>query len=583
MTNNRMTRNNSSSSSACAGGEHTLLYNSTTRSLYSVGACGLGWNRNHPITDTVFRLQKVMLRSNRPAAADADDNDNEPCHHRLFHASYYHNLAVGATTGRLYSWGCGTFVDTATENTDGTNANNKQHDNFDGIIPALGFKVTTSSSVSSSSRRRTDIGAFPEPVALNTQDLDNVHDPIQSLAAGAYHSVVLTKYKNIVYTFGAGQLGQLGRRLSFQNNHTNYTDSSGLPVDPHPAPVEGLDNISIQHTNDDDNDNTDTNTNTNDDTGGEAGRRRTVVDIGAGFYNTFAIVRNNTNTNSTNTNTRANSTNHKRWLYCAGENQNQQCGEGAKNLHTMVKVNELEKYDVARVDGGYCHTLIQTAAGKVFSMGCGEEGQRGDGKVLIDDDDDGDGDDDDNCITTRDILTPVLLPPGKKAIDIAAGANHSVILGDDGVAYTFGANDVGQCGISSSSSSSNNNNNNQNSSSNSSSSSSGDDNTNDTTTRTDTNINTGTPIVSPRPVVDLPNDAGRIVKVSAGYAHTVLTAANGRIFVFGQNDNGQLGISMGVNGNSDDCATTTPQQQNTNTNSSSIDQKPLLRPVEVKF
>jgi hypothetical protein len=28
-----------------------------------------------------------------------------------FHASYYHNLAIGAKTGSVYAWGCGTFVD----------------------------------------------------------------------------------------------------------------------------------------------------------------------------------------------------------------------------------------------------------------------------------------------------------------------------------------------------------------------------------------------------------------------------------------------------------------------------------------
>ena len=48
---------------------------------------------------------------------------------------------------------------------------------------------------------------------------------------------------------------------------------------------------------------------------------------------------------------------------------------------------------------------------------------------------------------SRDIVMPVVLPDGVKAVDIAAGANHSVVLGNNGVAYTFGANEVGQCGM----------------------------------------------------------------------------------------------------------------------------------------
>lgn len=48
-------------------------------------------------------------------------------------------------------------------------------------------------------------------------------------------------------------------------------------------------------------------------------------------------------------------------------------------------------------------------------------------------------------------------------------------------------------------------------------------------------------MLSPQ-AVTIPQDAGRVVGVSAGYAHTVLTTSKNRVFVFGQNDNGQLGI-----------------------------------------
>jgi hypothetical protein len=98
--------------SASAGGEHTLFYDSKTKSLFSAGACGLGWCRNYPLNAALFHLQKVKL------------GESKPC--QLFHASYYHNLAVDATKGQLYTWGCGTFVDLAKDGTP----------NLDGVIPA---------------------------------------------------------------------------------------------------------------------------------------------------------------------------------------------------------------------------------------------------------------------------------------------------------------------------------------------------------------------------------------------------------------------------------------------------------------
>lgn len=103
-----MTSSDASSSSVCAGGEHTLFYNAKNKTLFSAGACGLGWCRHHPVTEALFSLRRVRLGS------------DEPC--RLFYASYYHNLAVGARSGKLYSWGCGTFVEGG----------------LDGVIPALG-------------------------------------------------------------------------------------------------------------------------------------------------------------------------------------------------------------------------------------------------------------------------------------------------------------------------------------------------------------------------------------------------------------------------------------------------------------
>jgi alpha-tubulin suppressor-like RCC1 family protein len=40
--------------------------------------------------------------------------------------------------------------------------------------------------------------------------------------------------------------------------------------------------------------------------------------------------------------------------------------------------------------------------------------------------------------------------------------------------------------------------------------------------------------------IPLPPGAGRVVAVSAGYAHTVITDDKGGVYSFGQNENGQL-------------------------------------------
>jgi len=174
----------------------------------------------------------------------------------------------------------------------------------------------------------------------------------------------------------------------------------------------------------------------------------------------------------------------------------------------MTEVGEVGE-GVVEVEGGYCHTLVRKGDGVVYSMGCGDDGQRGDGMGEEDEEEGGGG--------PRAVTTRVPLPTPAAAV--AAGANHSVVLGTDGRVYTFGANDVGQCGVVPTGAA--------------------------TADDDDEDDESGRPILSPTPV-QLPPDAGKVSQVSAGYAHTVLTTESGRVFVFGQNDNGQLGVDAGV-------------------------------------
>ena len=547
-----------------AGGEHTLIHvqrvvqqvvegdrqslPSSSSKLWSAGACGLGWCRDHPLNSSLYRLRQVRITSDSDddttvsaAATTATAAAHNPSYSysdtsfSQVYASYYHNLAVGAQTGKLYSWGCGTF-------TDGEGLSNDDDGDEDG-----GQGSTSSSSSSFSSTTTTssldgvkpalgqgainvrDIGQGPRPVIglehlcfskgtaqqqsqeednrnsssssnnNNNDNNNNRNDYIRQISGGAYHSIVLTNSGDI-YTFGAGQLGQLGRPVqadvSPTTANTEGSDASGLPVDPTPRRVVGIP------------------------------RTEFVSKIGSGFYNTFAICQKSGN------------------LYCAGENQNKQCGNGLpstngnvgdsdndsnhiKNLFTMTKVGEMDGQHVDQAEGGYCHTLIKTIAGKVYSMGCAEEGQRGIGRIKQDEEDDEEEEkNDDNDNYNNELLTssvPVVslvsIPDGQKATKISTGANHSLILTEDGTAYAFGCNDVGQCGTTVDSNSR-----------------PGLDDGNNVEKEVE-----GDPVWSPTKI-RIPEVAGKVVHISAGYAHSVVSTEKGRVFVFGQNDNGQLGL-----------------------------------------
>ncbi|GMH96306.1 hypothetical protein TrVE_jg3718 [Triparma verrucosa] len=363
-----------------AGGEHSLFLDRT--GLYSAGACGLKWNRSSNLTPSLFGWRKVMM--DEPVAFMA--------------AGYYHNLALGAKSGKIFSWGCGTFLE-------GQN---------DGCKPAMGQGLET-----------LDVGDLPNPVSPSLPP----DEQVVQLAAGAYHSIAMTS-KNKVYTFGNAQLGQLGR-----SNIGSSKDSSGLPVDPDPKEVEGL-------------------------------FMETPIQIGAGFYNTYVTTKSGK-------------------LYCAGENQNRQCGrEKPTNVRTMLRATDLKEEKIKAAVGGYCHTLALTLNGQLLSMGCGDDGQRGDGL-------DFDGDEE-----KREIITSVNLP--SKVVKFSAGANHSAAVCENGSAFAWGSNEFGQCAAGSSEK-----------------------------------------LLSPKRI-DVQGE--HVEEISCGYAHTVVKTKTGRIYVFGSNDSGQLGL-----------------------------------------
>jgi len=94
-------------------------------------------------------------------------------------------------------------------------------------------------------------------------------------------------------------------------------------------------------------------------------------------------------------------------------------------------------------------------------------------------------------------VNAVSLPNVEKVVRIATGANHSVVLEESGTAYTFGADDVVP------------------------------------NVGHDGEEEEGIPIRAPQASAN-----------SAGYAHAVLSTISGKVYVFGQSDNGQLGLGI---------------------------------------
>ena len=111
----------------------------------------------------------------------------------------YHTVVMGG--GRAWAWGEGVF-----------------RDGRDGCIPALGQKDRSSEAT--------------RPVPIDLVTSSNRRLVATDAKLGGYHTVLLCKDPDgggdEVFTFGAAQLGQLGRHVGLGEGHA---DSTGLPVD----------------------------------------------------------------------------------------------------------------------------------------------------------------------------------------------------------------------------------------------------------------------------------------------------------------------------------------------------------------
>eukprot|EP00729_Bicosta_minor_P006167 gene6167-13267_t len=312
-------------------------------------------------------------------------------------------------------------------------------------------------------------GTDPEEVTLPSMAAS---ETVVDARAGCYHSAVLTSAGR-VFSFGLNNYGQLGRSGLKRSDPVPRPPGTEGYADGRPLPVELPATVAMGCADGD---------GASKSSGAEVAPNASC--IGAGFYNTFFF------------------RNDQVGVLCAGSNAAGQCGSAAATSERFEKIPELDVAGpMAAVAGGYCHTLALAASGKLFALGCGEDGQRGD-RRLLDDDADDDGDDEvAGCKVP--MMNQVLIAGRSRVVEIAAGANHSLAVTEDRTSlFGWGSNDAGQIGDAAS----------------------------------DEGTSTPTQIKLP----DL-KEGDTIAEVSAGYSHSLVRTAGGDLFAFGAGTNGQLG------------------------------------------
>ena len=181
-------------------------------------------------------------------------------------------------------------------------------------------------------------------------------------------------------------------------------------------------------------------------------------------------------------------------VYTWGFNQYGQLGDNTTTnsrspIAVQVAGTPLAGKTIVQIAAGADHSLALDSGGALYAWGSNAYGQLGNG-------------------TTTNSSVPVAVKiagtplAGKTIVQIAAGANHNMVLTSDGAVYTWGWNYHGQLG-----------------------------------NNTKTNSNT---IVAVQ-TISTPIAGKKIVKIAAGQGHSLALTDDGMVYAWGRNDTGQLG------------------------------------------
>ena len=181
-------------------------------------------------------------------------------------------------------------------------------------------------------------------------------------------------------------------------------------------------------------------------------------------------------------------------VYTWGFNQYGQLGDNTTTnsrspIAVQVAGTPLAGKTIVQIAAGADHSLALDSGGALYAWGSNAYGQLGNG-------------------TTTNSSVPVAVKiagtplAGKTIVQIAAGANHNMVLTSDGEVYIWGWNYHGQLG-----------------------------------NNTKTNSNT---IVAVQ-TIGTPLAGKKIVKIAAGQGHSLALTDDGMVYAWGRNDTGQLG------------------------------------------
>jgi alpha-tubulin suppressor-like RCC1 family protein len=180
-------------------------------------------------------------------------------------------------------------------------------------------------------------------------------------------------------------------------------------------------------------------------------------------------------------------------VYSFGYNDCGQLGLGDRenrDIPTLISLGSRNNDPIVAISAGCHHSLILTSRGQVYSFGRGEYGQLGTG-----------------FISNQVIPSPILNQNIGIIVALAAGESQSLILNSQGQVYSFGDNPNGELGLKYG------------------------------------GIGTHLPtLIETVEGLDGQEPIGFIMAMAAGEHHSFLLDSRGRVFSFGINHSGQLGL-----------------------------------------